>query len=161
MSARLTPTSTLLNPMGMAFGTIGRSLHDAAISGATNPSAPPFAVTFGLPIADDPWLPGYGIGGISSLIHVDHFVYAAKLPLIVSHTPPQLDVSTPVTSFTNLPVAESGFTNRDAMPEMARFASSVSATSISAFGTFNRWRRQYPMFNSEGGVGTPIGMWQE
>ena len=26
--------------------------------GATKPSGPPFTVTFGLPIADDPWLPG-------------------------------------------------------------------------------------------------------
>ena len=108
MSAMLTPTSTLLNPIGAALGTIGRSLHDVAMSGATKPSGPPFTVTFGLPIAAEPWLPGYGIGGMSSFTHVCHFVYAWKLPFTVSQTPFQLDASTPVASLMNRPVAESG-----------------------------------------------------
>lgn len=54
MSEMLTLTSTLLNAIGIAFGTMGRSLHDAAMSGATNPSGPPLTVTVGLPIAEDP-----------------------------------------------------------------------------------------------------------
>src|SRR4051812_42019892 len=98
---------------------------------------------------------------MSSLIHVDHFVYAEKLPFTVSQTPFQLEVSTPVTSFTNLPVAESGFTNSDEIPEMAMLASSVSATSISALGMFSRCRRQYAWFSIEGGVGMPCGIWHE
>jgi hypothetical protein len=58
IAAKLTPTSTLLKPTGIAFGTIGKSLHEVAISGATNASGPPLTVTLGLPIAAEPWLPG-------------------------------------------------------------------------------------------------------
>src|SRR5262249_33640873 len=54
MAAMLTPTITLLNPIVAPFGTMIRSGHDVAISGAANASGPPFTVTFGLPIAADP-----------------------------------------------------------------------------------------------------------
>ena len=98
---------------------------------------------------------------MSSLIHVDHCVYAAKFPLTDPQTPLQLDVSTPVTSLTNLPDAESGFTNNDEMPAIARFAISVSATSMSCFGMLIRYRRQYAKLSIDGGQGSPMGMWTE
>src|SRR5688572_23447243 len=64
IAAMLTPTITLLKPSVTAFGTMGMSLHEVPISGATNASGPPFTVTLGLPMAAEPWAPGYGIGGI-------------------------------------------------------------------------------------------------
>src|SRR4030095_11046810 len=81
-SERLTPTMTLLNPNVIAFGTIGMSLQEVAMRGATNARGPPFTVTFGLPIATEPWAPGYGIGGISSFTHVCHFVKLEKLAMM-------------------------------------------------------------------------------
>jgi hypothetical protein len=53
-------------------------------------------------------------------------------------TPSTLEVSTPVTSAMNLAAAELRGMSSDEIAEMARFATSVNATSISAFGMLVR-----------------------
>jgi hypothetical protein len=75
--------------------------------------------------------------------------------------PLQLDVSTPVTSFTNLPVAESGGTKSAEMPAIAIFAIRVRAISMSCFGMLSRYRRQYAILSIDGGQGSPMGICTE